>query len=111
MPPLRIGSDAPDFQADTTIGSINFHDYVRNSWSILFAHPQDYTPVCATELGALAKLEPEFTRRGVKLLGLSANGLADHEGRVKDIAEVTGGTVKFPIIADPYRKVAALYDM
>ncbi|KJZ75298.1 Mitochondrial peroxiredoxin PRX1 [Hirsutella minnesotensis 3608] len=108
---LRLGSDAPDFEADTTAGRIRFHDHVKGSWAILFSHPQDYTPVCTTELGAFAKLEPEFTRRGVKLLGLSADELHDHEGWVRDIAEVTGGTVKFPIIADPDRKVAALYDM
>jgi alkyl hydroperoxide reductase subunit AhpC len=109
--PPRIGSDAPDFNADTTTGPVTFHNYIQNSWSILFSHPQDYTPVCTTELGAFAKLEPEFTKRGVKLLGLSADGLFDHEGWVKDIAEVTGSNVKFPIIADPYRKVSALYDM
>ncbi|KAM4055871.1 ahpC/TSA family protein [Hirsutella rhossiliensis] len=109
--PLRLGSDAPDFEADTTTGPIRFHEYVADSWAILFSHPQDYTPVCTTELGAFAKLEPEFTRRGVKLLGLSADQLSEHQGWIKDIGEVTGGHVKFPIIADPDRKVAHLYDM
>lgn len=109
--PLRLGSDAPDFEADTTAGRIRFHDYVGDSWAILFSHPQDYTPVCTTELGAFAKLEPEFTKRGVKLLGLSADQLSEHEGWMKDIGEVTGGNVKFPVIADPDRKVANLYDM
>ncbi|PFH57911.1 hypothetical protein XA68_14417 [Ophiocordyceps unilateralis] len=111
MATLRLGSEAPDFAAETTAGPIKFHEYIAGSWAILFSHPQDYTPVCTTELGAFAKLEPEFTKRGVKLLGLSADKLDDHQGWVKDIDEVTGGKVKFPIIADPDRKVAHLYDM
>lgn len=109
--PLRLGSDAPDFEAETTAGPLCFHEWKAGSWAILFSHPQDYTPVCTTELGAFAKLEPEFVKRGVKLLGLSADELSDHRGWIADIGEVTGGHVAFPIIADPDRKVAHLYDM
>ncbi|KAI0144527.1 mitochondrial peroxiredoxin PRX1 [Xylariaceae sp. FL1272] len=109
--PLRLGTVAPNFQADTTNGPIDFHDFVGDKWVVFFSHPEDYTPVCTTELGAFAKLEPEFTKRGVKLIGLSANTLGSHEGWIKDISEVTGGNVSFPIIADKERKVAYLYDM
>lgn len=109
--PIRLGSEAQDFEAETSVGPINFHQWAGDSWVILFSHPQDYTPVCTTELGAFAKLEPEFTKRGVKLIGLSADTTERHEGWIKDIAEVTGGNVKFPIIADSDRKVASLYDM
>jgi len=110
-PPLRLGSIAPNFKADTTTGPIDFHEFIGNSWVILFSHPADFTPICTTELGAFAKLEPDFTARGVKLIGLSANGLKSHEDWIKDINEVTGSDLKFPIIADPERKVAYLYDM
>jgi alkyl hydroperoxide reductase subunit AhpC len=109
--PLRLGTVAPNFQADTTNGPIDFHEFVGDKWVVFFSHPEDYTPVCTTELGAFAKLEPEFTKRGVKLIGLSANTLGSHEGWIKDIDEVTGGKVSFPIIADKERKVAYLYDM
>nr|QFQ66296.1 redoxin [Phanerochaete pseudomagnoliae]QFQ66298.1 1-cysPrx C [Phanerochaete pseudomagnoliae]QFQ66299.1 1-cysPrx C [Phanerochaete pseudomagnoliae]QFQ66374.1 AhpC-TSA [Xylaria sp.] len=109
--PLRLGTVAPNFKADTTNGPIDFHEFVGNNWVVFFSHPEDYTPVCTTELGAFAKLEPEFTKRGVKLIGLSANTLGSHEGWIKDIDEVTGGKVSFPIIADKERKVAYLYDM
>ncbi|GAO17887.1 uncharacterized protein UV8b_03236 [Ustilaginoidea virens] len=109
--PLRLGSQAPGFTADSNVGPIDFHKHIDGSWAILFSHPQDFTPVCTTELGAFAKLEPEFTKRGVKLLGLSADTTESHETWIKDIAEVTGGQVKFPIVADPDRKVANLYDM
>lgn len=109
--PLRLGSKAENFTADSNIGKINFHEYIEGGWAVLFSHPQDFTPVCTTELGAFAKLEPEFTKRGVKLLGLSADTTESHGTWIKDIAEVTGGHVKFPIIADPDRVVANLYDM
>ncbi|KAI1331410.1 mitochondrial peroxiredoxin PRX1 [Xylariaceae sp. FL0255] len=109
--PLRLGYVAPNFKADTTNGPIDFHEFVGDKWVVFFSHPEDYTPVCTTELGAFAKLEPEFTKRGVKLIGLSANTLGSHEGWIKDIDEVTGGKVAFPIIADKERKVAYLYDM
>ncbi|KAI3338127.1 mitochondrial peroxiredoxin PRX1 [Ustulina deusta] len=109
--PLRLGTVAPNFKADTTNGPIDFHEFVGSNWVVFFSHPEDYTPVCTTELGAFAKLEPEFTKRGVKLIGLSANTLGSHEGWIKDIDEVTGGKVAFPIIADKERKVAYLYDM
>ncbi|TGJ81701.1 hypothetical protein E0Z10_g7060 [Xylaria hypoxylon] len=109
--PLRLGTVAPNFKADTTNGPIDFHEFVGSNWVVFFSHPEDFTPVCTTELGAFAKLEPEFTKRGVKLIGLSANTLGSHEGWIKDIDEVTGGKVSFPIIADKERKVAYLYDM
>ncbi|KAK4223963.1 mitochondrial peroxiredoxin PRX1 [Podospora fimiseda] len=109
--PLRLGSIAPNFQAETTNGPIDFHEFIGDNWVILFSHPEDYTPVCTTELGEFGRLEPEFTKRGVKLIGLSANTLGSHEGWIKDINEVTGALVKFPIIADKERKVAYLYDM
>jgi alkyl hydroperoxide reductase subunit AhpC len=109
--PLRLGSIAPNFDADTTTGKINFHEFIGDNWVILFSHPEDYTPVCTTELGAFAKLEPEFTKRGVKLIGLSANTLDSHEGWIKDINEISNTTLKFPIIADKERKVSLLYDM
>jgi len=110
-PRLRLGSIAPNFKATTTKGDIDFHEFIGDSWVIFFSHPEDYTPVCTTELGAMAKLEPEFTKRGAKLIGLSANTLDSHEGWIKDINEVTGSNVQFPIIADKERKVAYLYDM
>ncbi|RYP57151.1 hypothetical protein DL769_009652 [Monosporascus sp. CRB-8-3] len=109
--PLRLGSVAPNFKAETTAGPIDFHEFVGDKWVVFFSHPEDYTPVCTTELGAFAKLEPEFTKRGAKLIGLSANTLGSHEGWIKDIDEVTGGKVTFPIIADKERKIAYLYDM
>jgi alkyl hydroperoxide reductase subunit AhpC len=108
---LRLGSIAPDFNADTTNGPVNFHEFIGDSWVILFSHPEDYTPVCTTELGAFAKLEPEFTKRGVKLIGLSANTVESHDGWVKDINEISNSNLTFPIIADKERKVAFLYDM
>ena len=108
---LRLGTVAPNFQADTTKGNIDFHEFIGDNWVILFSHPEDYTPVCTTELGEMARLEPEFAKRGVKLIGLSANTKDSHEGWIKDIDEVTGSLVSFPIIADKERKVAYLYDM
>ena len=108
---LRLGTVAPNFKADTTKGPIDFHEFVGDNWVVFFSHPEDYTPVCTTELGEFARLEPEFTKRGVKLIGLSANTVASHEGWVSDILEVTGNQLEFPIIADKERKVAFLYDM
>ncbi|KAF2132140.1 hypothetical protein P153DRAFT_373941 [Dothidotthia symphoricarpi CBS 119687] len=109
--PLRLGSTAPNFKAETTQGPIDFHEFIGDKWVILFSHPEDYTPVCTTELGAFAKLEPEFTRRGAKLIGLSANTIDSHDGWIKDINEISGSTLKFPIIGDKERKVALAYDM
>ncbi|KAK6534432.1 hypothetical protein TWF281_005758 [Arthrobotrys megalospora] len=110
-PRLRLGSIAPNFQAETTNGPIDFHEFIGDNWVVLFSHPEDYTPVCTTELGAFAKLEPEFAKRGVKLIGLSANTIESHGGWIKDIDEVTGSTLTFPIIGDKERKVAFAYDM
>ncbi|KAA8908496.1 hypothetical protein TRICI_004771 [Trichomonascus ciferrii] len=108
---LRLGSTAPNFKADTSNGPIDFHEYLGNSWGILFSHPDDFTPVCTTELGAFAKLEDEFAKRDVKLLGLSANDTSSHKEWIKDIDEVNNSKLTFPIVADPERKVAHLYDM
>lgn len=108
---LRLGSTAPNFESETSNGKISFHDFIGDSWAVLFSHPDDFTPVCTTELGAFAKLEPEFTKRNVKLIGLSANGTESHKAWIKDIDEVTGSKLTFPIIADSERKVAHLYDM
>jgi len=108
---LRLGSIAPNFDAETTNGKINFHDFIGDKWVVLFSHPEDYTPVCTTELGAFAKLEPEFTKRGVKLIGLSANTIESHGGWIKDIDEISGSSLKFPIIGDKDRKIALSYDM
>jgi len=109
--PLRLGSIAPNFQAETTNGPIDFHEFIGDKWVVLFSHPEDYTPVCTTELGAFAKLEPEFTKRGVKLIGLSANTIESHGGWIKDIDEIASTTLRFPIIGDKERKVAYAYDM
>jgi len=109
--PLRLGSVAPNFQAETTKGPIDFHDFIGNNWVVLFSHPEDFTPVCTTELGAFAKLEPEFTRRGVKLIGLSANTIDSHGQWIADINEISGSDLQFPIIGDKQRQVALLYDM
>ncbi|KAL2820966.1 thioredoxin-like protein [Aspergillus cavernicola] len=111
QPRLRLGSTAPNFTAVTTQGEIDFHKWIGNSWAILFSHPADFTPVCTTELGAFAKLKDEFYQRGVKMIGLSANDLGSHGDWIKDINEVTGSDLQFPIIADADRKVAFLYDM
>jgi len=109
--PLRLGYTAPNFQAETTKGKIDFHEFIGDKWVVLFSHPEDYTPVCTTELGAFAKLEPEFAKRGVKLIGLSANTIDSHDGWIKDIDEISGSKLSFPIIGDKDRKVAYLYDM
>ncbi|TVY20540.1 Mitochondrial peroxiredoxin PRX1 [Lachnellula arida] len=109
--PLRLGSVAPNFQAETTIGRIDFHEWIGSNWTILFSHPEDYTPVCTTELAALAKYQPQFTKRGVKLIGLSANTVENHGGWINDIDEIAGVPVQFPIIGDKDRKIALAYDM
>ena len=108
---LRIGDKAPDFEADTTQGRIRFHDWLGDSWGMLFSHPKDFTPVCTTELGALAKLEPEFAKRNCKVIGLSVDPVSDHARWASDITEVTGGVVNYPIIGDHDLNVAKLYDM
>ncbi|MEX2515303.1 MAG: peroxiredoxin [Gammaproteobacteria bacterium] len=108
---LQLGDIAPDFEADTTAGKIRFHDWIGDSWAVLFSHPKDYTPVCTTELGYTARLKPEFDKRGVKVIGLSVDPLDDHHGWSKDIEETQGAAVNFPMIADPDRKVADLYGM
>ena len=108
---LQLGDIAPDFEADTTTGKIKFHDWLGNSWGVLFSHPKDYTPVCTTELGYTAKLKPEFDRRNVKVVGLSVDPLGSHEGWSKDIEETQGAKLNFPLIADPDKKVSNLYGM
>ncbi|RKP37200.1 cysteine peroxiredoxin [Dimargaris cristalligena] len=108
---LRLGDTAPDFQAQTTKGDIQFHPWIGDSWAVLFSHPADFTPVCTTELGAVARLAPEFAKRNVKVIGLSTNDLKDHATWVDDINEVNQVDLQFPIIADVNRQVAALYDM
>src|SRR5215470_1637020 len=108
---LRIGDKAPDFEAETTQGRIKFHDWIGDSYAILFSHPKDFTPVCTTELGYLAKLEPEFKKRNVKIIGLSVDPVGDHDRWRGDIREVTGGDVQYPMIGDSDLAVAKLYDM
>jgi thioredoxin-dependent peroxiredoxin len=108
---VRLGDPAPDFVQDSTDGPIHFHDWGGGSWVVLFSHPRDFTPVCTTELGALAKLKPEFDRRNVKVIGLSVDPVADHREWAKDIEETQGAKLNFPLLADADRKVATLYDM
>jgi alkyl hydroperoxide reductase subunit AhpC len=108
---LRIGDVAPDFQAETTEGTIRFHDWIGDSWAVLFSHPKDFTPVCTTELGYVAKLKPEFDRRGVKVIGLSVDPVDDHKRWAKDIEETQGHAPNYPMIGDIDLKVAKLYDM
>ena len=107
----RLGDVAPDFTAETTQGTINFHEWLGDSWGVLFSHPKDYTPVCTTELGMAARLKPEFDKRGVKVIGLSVDPVDSHLGWEKDIEETQGTAVNFPMIADSDRKVSDLYDM
>jgi alkyl hydroperoxide reductase subunit AhpC len=108
---IRLGDEAPDFTAQTTEGEIRFHDFLGDSWGVLFSHPKDYTPVCTTELGMAARLKPEFDKRNVKIIGLSVDPLESHVGWEKDIEETQGQAVNFPMIADPDRKVSDLYGM
>ena len=108
---IRLGDTAPDFTAETTAGSLGFHEYLGDSWGILFSHPKDFTPVCTTELGEVAKLKSEFDKRNVKVIGLSVDPLDSHKGWVGDIEETQGAALNFPLIADPDRKVSTLYDM
>ena len=108
---LRLGDTAPDFTAESTAGKINFHDYLGDSWGVLFSHPKDFTPVCTTELGEVARLKPEFDKRNVKVVGLSVDPLADHNAWAGDIAETQGHALNFPLLADPQRKVSDAYGM
>jgi alkyl hydroperoxide reductase subunit AhpC len=108
---LQLGDLAPDFTAPTTIGTIRFHEWLGDSWAVLFSHPRDFTPVCTTELGYTEKLRPEFERRGVKVIGLSVDGIEDHERWAEDIEATQGARPKFPIIGDAERKVSAAYGM
>ncbi|MEO8272906.1 MAG: peroxiredoxin [Chloroflexota bacterium] len=108
---LRLGDTAPDFTATSTEGEIQFHDWIGDDWAILFSHPRDFTPVCTTELGAVARLKPEFDRRGVKVLGLSVDGVSDHEAWSRDIEATQGVALNFPLIADKDRAIAETYDM
>jgi alkyl hydroperoxide reductase subunit AhpC len=108
---LRINSDAPNFTADTTEGKIDFHQWIGNGWAILFSHPKDFTPVCTTELGYMARLKPEFDKRNCKIIGLSVDPVGSHSRWVEDIRETQGYAVNYPMIGDPELKVAKLYDM
>ena len=109
--PLRLGDEAPNFTAETTEGKINFHEWLGDSWGVLFSHPKDFTPVCTTELGAVAKLKPEFDKRNVKVIGLSVDSTGDHEAWADDIEETQGARPNFPIIGDSDFNVSKLYDM
>ncbi|SOY93048.1 putative Peroxidase; ANTIOXIDANT OXIDOREDUCTASE [Cupriavidus taiwanensis] len=108
---IRLGEQAPDFTADTTEGQISFHQWIGDGWAILFSHPKDFTPVCTTELGYMARLKPEFDKRNTKIIGLSIDPVGDHQRWVKDIEETQGCTVNYPMIGDADLKVAKLYDM
>jgi len=111
MPPLRLGSTAPDFEAQTTQGPIRFHEWIGDSWAILFSHPDDFTPVCTTELAEVSRRAPDFANRGVKVIGLSANDLESHHRWIVDINEWGKTDLQYPIIADADRSIATLYDM
>jgi len=108
---IRLGDEAPNFTTETTAGTINFHDWLGNSWGVLFSHPADFTPVCTTELGAAANINDEFKKRGVKIMALSVDSVEDHISWVADINETQNANLDFPIAADPQRTVAELYDM
>ena len=108
---LHIGDDAPDFTAETTEGSINFHQWVGDGWVVLFSHPKDFTPVCTTELGYAARLKPDFEKRNCKIIGLSVDSVEDHESWSKDIEETQGYAVNYPLIGDTNLEIAKLYDM
>jgi alkyl hydroperoxide reductase subunit AhpC len=109
--PVRIGDEAPDFTAETTQGTIRFHEWIGDGWAILFSHPKDFTPVCTTELGYMAKLKPEFAKRNTKIIGLSIDPVTDHKRWIGDIEETSGGRVDYPLIGDKDLTVAKLYDM
>src|SRR5687768_13469767 len=108
---LRLGDVAPDFSADSSEGKINFHEWLGNSWAILFSHPKDFTPVCTTELGYMAGLKPEFDKRNTKIIGLSVDPVGNHQRWMKDIEETQGHPVNYPLIGDPELKVAKAFDM
>lgn len=108
---IQLGDNVPDFVQESTAGPIKFHEWLGNSWGILFSHPKNFTPVCTTELGAVAKLKPEFDKRNVKVIGLSCDAVVDHEKWAKDIEETQGAKLNFPLIADADRKVSNLYGM
>ncbi|WP_439474773.1 peroxiredoxin [Algoriphagus formosus] len=108
---LRLGDEAPNFTAESTEGTINFHEYLGDSWGVLFSHPADFTPVCTTELGAVSRLRDEFSKRNVKVIALSVDGLESHKSWIGDINETQNTAVNFPIIADEDKKVSTLYDM
>jgi alkyl hydroperoxide reductase subunit AhpC len=108
---LRIGDEAPNFTAQTTEGTISFHEWIGDKWAILFSHPKDFTPVCTTELGYMARLKPEFDKRNCSILGLSVDAVDDHQKWARDIAETQGSAPNYPIIGDSDLKVAKLYDM
>ena len=109
--PIRLGDEAPDFTAETTQGKIRFHEWIGNGWAILFSHPKDFTPVCTTELGYMARLQPEFEKRNTKIVGLSVDSVDDHKRWAKDIEETQGSKVNYPLIGDPTLAIAKLYDM
>lgn len=108
---LRLGDEAPNFTSDSTEGTINFHEWLGDGWGVLFSHPKDFTPVCTTELGYLAGLKDEFGKRNCKILGLSVDPVSDHRVWAKDIEDVQGNALNYPLLGDPDRKVADLYDM
>jgi alkyl hydroperoxide reductase subunit AhpC len=108
---LLLGDTAPDFEAETTSGKINFHDWIGDDWVVFFSHPADFTPVCTTEIGYTAKLKDKFAERGAKAIVISADSLEDHKNWVKDVEETQGAKVEFPLIADPDKKIATLYNM
>ena len=108
---IRLGDTAPDFEADTTEGPIRFHEWIGDSWAVLFSHPKDFTPVCTTELGYVARCKPDFEKRGVKVIGLSVDATESHNRWAEDIKETQGTALNFPVIADPDHKIAELYDM
>src|SRR5499433_3262050 len=111
MMALRLGDEAPNFTAETTEGTIHFHEWLGNGWGVLFSHPKDFTPVCTTELGTVARIKPEFEKRNCKVIGLSVDPIDAHQGWAKDIEETQGVALNFPVIADGDRKVSDLYDM
>src|SRR4051794_6448434 len=111
MPTLKLGDTAPDFEAETTEGTINFHDWIGDSWAVLFSHPKDFTPVCTTELGYMASIKPEFDKRDTKIIGLTVDPLGKHEHWAKDIEEIQGTAPNYPIISDAVFEVSKLYGM